>query len=48
MVYDQFENAFANISAYLILQNGEKIGKLCFKYSSGSSAHGYLLFTYSR
>ncbi len=31
-IYDQHEKAFANVSAYVLLKNGQQIGKVAFKY----------------
>ena len=43
-VYDQHRAAFANVSAYVILENGEHVGTVAFKYPRDGAGRLYCYF----
>jgi hypothetical protein len=40
-IYEQHDAAFANVSAYIIVKNGERIAKVAFKYPRDGAGRLY-------
>jgi hypothetical protein len=41
-IYDQHQAAFRNVSAYVILKNGERVATIAFKWPRGERLYAYV------